>query len=128
MAAQKIGGLVVRVDEAPAFLSAAVVLEVVPMPQVTRVPGAPAELLGIALHGDELLPVIAIGEARESMIVCSCAGEHMGLVGGVIVGSGLFEADESNAVEFRGETCRPLDLASIYAKVHSARWGGRWGG
>jgi hypothetical protein len=117
-----------RVDGKLAFLSAEVVGQVAPLPQITRIPGAPDELLGIALHSDELVPVIAIGSAREAMIICNHAGEHVALVGGTIVGTGVFETTEASVVTFAGEQAEVFDVGAVYARVQTGRWRGRWGG
>jgi hypothetical protein len=124
----KLGGLVMRVDGRLVFLSAEVVREVAPLPPITRVPGAPQELLGIALHKDDLVPVIAIGSAREAMVICTHLGEHVGLVGGSVVGTGVFEASASAGVTLAGERAEEFDLGSVYARVEAGRWLGRWGG
>jgi purine-binding chemotaxis protein CheW len=120
--------VVIRVEGALVFLPASVVREIAPVPQITRVPGAPTNLLGIALHGGELVPVIAVGASREAMIVCTCAGENVGLVGFLLVNAGVFEVDDAKDVMFAGEAAKPLDLPSIYATVQAGRWSGRWGG
>jgi hypothetical protein len=126
--ADKVGGLVMRVDGALVFLSSEVAGQVAPLPQITRLPGAPDELLGIALHKDELVPVIAVGSARDSMIICSHIGEHLGLVGGIIVSTGLFEARSPTSVSVGDEHAEAFDLARLYEKVQAGRWKGRWGG
>jgi hypothetical protein len=126
--ADKIGGLVMRVEGALVFLSSEVAGQVAPLPQITRLPGAPEELLGIALHKDELVPVIAIGSARDSMVICSHVGEHLALVGGVIVSAGLFEAQGPTTVSVGGERAEAFDIAGLYEKVQTGRWKGGWGG
>jgi hypothetical protein len=124
----KLGGLVMRMQGTLVFLPAALIVEVGPVPQITRVPGAPDDLLGIALHRDELVPVIAIGPAREAMVICSWGGENVALVGAKILAANVFEADGPTTVLFAGERAHVLDLASIYERVRVGRWGGRWGG
>jgi hypothetical protein len=125
---RRLGGLLMRLDGTLVFLPADVVGHVAPMPQMTRIPGAPEELLGIALHKDELVPVIAIGAARESMVICNHMGEHVGLVGGAIIGTGVFDVSGDSDVMFAGERAVAFDLGSVYARVHAGRWRGRWGG
>jgi hypothetical protein len=116
-----------RVDGALVFISASVAARVAPMPQITRVPGAPQDLIGIALHEDDLVPVIAVGQGAEAMVVCNHSGERLGLVGGKVVGAGLFDPAGDAGVSFNGETIAPLDLAALYARLRGERWGGRWG-
>jgi hypothetical protein len=124
----KRGGVLLRVAGDLVFVPALVAVSVVPFPLITRVPGAPADLLGIALDRDEILPVVAIGDVREAMVVCTYRGESIGLVGGALVASGMFDVDGDEAVVFAGEHARPLDLPGLYAAVHRGGWGGRWGG
>ena len=112
------GGIMLRVDGALAFIPAAVALKVVPAPKVTRIVGAPDELLGIALHEGQCVPVVAIGSARQTMVVCTFGGEPMGLVGGEVVSVGV-------AID---ETARPIDLAAIYARIQAGGWATRWAG
>jgi hypothetical protein len=124
----KRGGVLLRVGETLYFVPATVALTLAPAPQVARVPGAPSGLLGIALQDGDVLPVMAIGTERGPMLVCSYLGEKIGLVGGVVVGTGLFEVDPESvdAVRFGAERARSLDLASIYAGVQGEGWAGRW--
>ena len=124
----KRGGVLLRVGETLYFVPATVALTLAPAPQVARVPGAPSGLLGIALQDGDVLPVMAIGAERGPMLVCSYLGEKIGLVGGVVVGTGLFEVDPEavDAVRFGVERARSLDLASIYAGVQGEGWAGRW--
>jgi chemotaxis signal transduction protein len=113
------GGVVVRIGERAAFVPADVAVRIAPPPPIARVPGAPPELLGVAMHEGAILPVISIGPERERMIVCRHAGELLGLVGGVVERTGL--VDESDAVEV-------LDVAAIYARIQTGGWMARWGG
>jgi hypothetical protein len=124
----KRGGVLIRLDGALHFVPASVALAVTPVPQIARVPGAPETLLGAALHDGEVVPVIAIGSARGSMLVCSYLGEKVGLLGGGIEATGLYEVDPhtADAVRHKGETARTLDIATIYARVQGEGWAGRW--
>ena len=126
----KRGGVLLRLDGVLWFVPASVALSLAPAPQVARVPGAPAALLGIALQDGEVLPVIALGPAQQAMLVCAYLGEKIGLVGGEIVGAGLFpvDADAVDAVRYGDERARSLDIASIYARVQGEGWAGRWRG
>ena len=117
-----------RVEGELAFLSAGIAAKIGPVPQLTRVPGAPAALLGVALYDDEIIPVLAIGSARDAMVLCDHLGERLGIVGGEIVGTGVFEVDGPDVVVFQGERVKPLDVATLYARVRASGWGGRWEG
>jgi hypothetical protein len=74
--------------------------------------------------------VIALGPVHQAMLVCAYLGEKIGLVGGEIVGAGLFpvDADAVDAVRYGEERARSLDVASIYARVQGEGWAGRWRG
>lgn len=123
----RVGGLVLRVQGDLFFLPASHVEEIVPLPQITKLPGAPDELLGIALHRDVVLPVIAIDRARASAIVCTLAGERIALAGAEIVATGVFDAGPGESVLVGGQVAQPFDLRTPYTKVQAERWGGRWG-
>jgi hypothetical protein len=122
------GGVLLRVDGALVFVSVGLAVKLVPLPQIARVPGAPPDLLGIALQDGEIVPALAIGSARESMLVCTYLGERVGLVGGEVVATGMFEVGADDAVMHGSERAEPLDLGSLYARVHAGGWGGRWAG
>lgn len=105
-------GIVFRVHEALYHLPANVAMKVVAVPEVARLPGASPELLGVALVDGEMVPVIAIGDARSAMLVCSYLGERVGLVGMEVVSAG--RVDRGEAKEF--------DVAGAVAKVREGRW------
>jgi hypothetical protein len=115
----KRAGVLVRAQETLWFIPASIAIRVAAAPRVTPVPGAPPELLGIALHAGVVLPVIAIGPARAEMVVCQHAGELVGVVGGSVVRSGSFDvpADRPDLIEYLGARVHPLDLQAIYARV-----------
>lgn len=116
-------GIVLRAGAVLYFVPASIALRVAPAPRVTAVPGAPPDLLGIALQRGVIVPVVAIGPDREEMLVCQHAGELLGLVGARVVRSGSFDgAPESDAVVFEGERAEVLDVAAIYARIQA---GGR---
>lgn len=128
MGGAKRGGVLVRLEGTLWFVPASVAIAVAPSPQVARVPGAPEALLGAALHEGDVVPVISIGPARGSMLVCSYLGEKVGLVGGHIEGTGSYEPDPAaaDAVRHQGESARTLDLAAIYARIQGEGWASRW--
>jgi hypothetical protein len=123
------GCIVVRVNGELRFVPAQQALRVAPAPRVTAVPGAPAELLGIALHEGTVIPVVAMGAARAEMLVCQHAGELLGLVGGEILGTGSYPvvAGRPDLVVVDDAHAKPLDIAAIYARVQSSVRQGRWG-
>ncbi len=118
------GGVVVRIDGALRFLPASLATRIAPAPRITAVPGAPPDLLGIAMDEGTIVPVVSIGPLRGQMLVCQHAGESLGLVGGEIVQTGRFEPapGRSDAVIFDGLVAPALDVSAIYARVQT---GGR---
>lgn len=126
-AGARAGGVVFRTGEGLHFLSAEVAIEVTPRPETARVPGAPPELVGVALVHGEMIPVVALPTARplagEGMLVCRVLGERVGLVGLEVVATGLFEVrGEAGAVALGAETARPFDVAAVIARVREGRW------
>lgn len=124
------GGILLRIEGALRFLPASAAVRVVSAPRPSPVPGAPPELLGIALYESVVLPVIAVGGARGDMAVCQHAGDLVGLVGGEVVKTGTFDvvADRPDLIEYEGERAAPLDVSAIYARVQTAARSARWGG
>jgi len=116
------GGVLLRVGGALRFVSSSVAFRIAPPPRVTPVPGAPAELLGVAPYDGMIVPVIAIGPARREMIVCQHAGELLGLVGGEVLVTGTFDLvpGRTDVVTRDGEPAQAIDVAAVYAKVQAA--------
>jgi hypothetical protein len=129
MERQRRGGVVLRVGGELRFLPASLAVRVARAPRVTAVPGAPPELVGIAVHEGSVVPVVAVGEARGDMVVCQHAGELVGIIGGEVVRTGMFDVapDRADAVLVDGERAGPLDIATVYARVQSGARPGRWG-
>jgi hypothetical protein len=115
-------GLVVRLGDTLRFVPASVAVQVVPMPRVTAVVGAPPELLGIALFSGVVVPVLAVGPARAEMVVCQCAGELVGVVGLSVVEAGAFEGagDRAGGVVYAGGSAALLDVAAFCAAVQTS--------
>jgi len=122
----KTAGVLLLVDGEPRFLAASAVLRVAAMPPVTRVPGAPPELLGIALDGGAILPVLALGPALREMVVCQHEGELLGIVGAAVVRTGLFDVVPGSADEVvhEGRPAPRLDLAALCAAVRGPQRAG----
>jgi chemotaxis signal transduction protein len=133
------GGVLFRVAEALYFLPATVASKVLPMPGVARVPGAPPELVGVALVDGETIPVVALADLdgpgsrrppagerpradNRPMLVCSYLGERLGLVGLEIVATGRFEAGEAERVVCEGAVASPFDLGAVVARLRQGRW------
>jgi hypothetical protein len=121
-------GLVLRVDGELRFVPAAIAVRIAPPPKVTPLPGAPPELVGVALHEGTVVPVVAIGLGRGSMLICVHDGELVGVVGGEVVRAGSFcvSADRPDVVDYEGRGVPALDIAAICARVQSSAGAGRW--
>lgn len=126
----KRGGVIVRHQGALRFLPASVVVRIASCPPISRVPGAPSPMLGIAHEGGDIVPVIALDEgdergprSRTTLVVCRYLGEPVGIVGCEVVETGSFEPDASieGAVVASGGPARTLDLAATFARLQSAR-------
>jgi hypothetical protein len=122
------GGIVLRVDGELRFLPASTVLRIAPPPRLTAVPGAPAELLGVASYEGMIVPVIALGATRREMIVCQYAGEIVGFVGGEVVHTGTFAIVQGrpDVVDHDGQPAQAIDVAAIYGRVQAGARPGRW--
>jgi hypothetical protein len=125
MTAPKRGGVIVRHDGVLEFLPASVVVHIAACPPVSRVPGAPKPMLGIAYTNGEIVPVVDMcGAPTETpLIVCRVLGEPMGIVGCDVVATGFFESDPSaeGAVIADGAPARSLDLTATFARLQPRR-------
>jgi chemotaxis signal transduction protein len=133
------GGVVFRVADALFFLPATIASKVLPMPGVARVPGAPQDLVGVALVEGEMIPVVAIGalDVRGSrrpaassrpradnrpMLFCTYLGERIGLVGLEIVATGHFDAEDPEHVVHEGVAAPLFDVGAVVAGLREGRW------
>lgn len=116
------GGIVFRAGEDLWFLPASVAAEVLPVPEIARVPGAPPALVGVAVYAGEGIPVLAIGASRACLLVCSYLGERFGLVGVDVLATGRFsppgeESVHGESVVHEGRRARLLDVAALVATL-----------
>ncbi len=127
--AHKRGAVLLRVDGALQFIPASIAVHVGPVPRVTALPGSPPELIGVAVHEGTIVPVVSIGAARAEMVVCQHAGEVLGVVGGQVVRTGVFDIapGRPEAVVHDGQTAEAVDLTTIYARIQASSRPGRWG-
>ena len=133
------GGVLFRVAGQLHFLPATIASKVLPMPVMARVPGAPAELVGVALVEGEMVPVVAIGdlERRGSrrpksterpradnrpMLVCTYLGERVGLVGLEIVATGRFDSIHADQIEHEGVRAELFDVGAVFSSLREGRW------
>lgn len=132
------GGVVFRRGESRFFLPATTAAKILPLPSLTRVPGAPPELTGITLAFGEVLPVVDLSgggpavptmsrRPREgdmgtrAMLVCHHLGERVAITGIDVVATGLFES-AGETVRFEGEVLPLFDLAAVVAPLREGRW------
>jgi hypothetical protein len=120
-------GIVFRAGGEVHFLPASIAQKLLPIPEVAPVPGAPSDLVGVALVEGAMIPVVSVGEARGSMLVCAYLGERLGLVGVEPLATGRFEvpAGESlhgEQVVHEGRAVRLFDVAGLIARVRQGRW------
>jgi hypothetical protein len=122
-----LGGVVVRVEAGLVFVPATIAQKFVSMPKVVPVPDAPLGLLGVALVDGTVIPVVALGPHRDTMLVCTYLGEAMGIVGHTVVASGTFEAPLglAGSVKCAAGIAKTLDLAALAASLSKNAWAGR---
>ena len=142
------GGVLFRVAEQLYFMPATIASKVLPMPGVARVPGAPSELIGVALVEGGMIPVVAIGDLdgrasrrppparlREDgapaararadnrpMLVCTYLGERVGLVGLEVVATGRFDSSDPSSIEHAGVRAIPFDVGAVFSRLRQHRW------
>lgn len=131
------GGIVFRVRDALAFLPATVALEVRALPTVTRIPGAPPELLGLALIDGEAMPVVRAFRGDETraaaayplqpsrppaVLVCNYLGERFALAGIEILGTGTFADVGEGRVAFGEDQVVPFDIGAALASLRVGGW------
>jgi hypothetical protein len=125
----KLGAVLLRAGPNLVYVPAAVAVRLASIPPVTRIPGAPDGLLGVALHEGEIIPIISIGGARDSMLVCAVPGGLLGVVGAIPVATGIFDvAPDGVSLRWAEETAAVLDPAAAFARMAPPSWGGVWGG
>ena len=123
MAAARVGGVVVRQRDGLRFVPAPPVLGITACPPISRVPGAPASMLGIVHTSGQIVPVVAIDDATNTpLLVCRHHGEPVGLLGCAVVETGTFERGAEGVVVASGEVVPALDLDAAFEHLEKARW------
>ena len=59
---------------------------------------------------------------NRPMLVCTCLGERVGLVGLEILATGLFETDADERVMHEGVPAPLFDIAAVIARLRGSRW------
>jgi hypothetical protein len=126
----RIGALLLRAEGQGRFVPASVALRVAPTPPLTRVPGSPPGLVGVALYEGVVVPVLSIGPSRGDMVVCACDGELVAIVGGEAFETGTFESsrDSIEVLEHAGSTYTALDVPALRAAVEQTTPREPWSG
>jgi chemotaxis signal transduction protein len=124
------GGVVFRAGEQHWFLPATVAGRIESMPALTAVPGAPADLAGLAHVGGEIVPVLALRPgavpAPGAVVLCSHLGERVALAVDAIAHTGAVDVDPrgDGSVRWSGGRARAFDLAGLCARLHGGAWAG----
>jgi hypothetical protein len=126
----RIGALLFVAGGEARFVPAADAVRVAVTPPVTRVPGGPPELMGIALHDGVVVPVLSVGPARGDMVLCNCAGELVAFVGAEAFETGVFETDGDTieVLVHEGRRFSALDLPALCTTVERAALRDPWSG
>jgi len=115
------GGVIFRVSGGLFYLPATVAQRVVPVPQIGRIPSAPPDLCGLALVEGEMIPVVAVSDARTAMLIVQYLGERVGIVGVDVLATGRFEAVHDHVL-YSGEHARLFDVSAVVARVRDTHW------
>lgn len=130
------GGVIFRVGAELCFLPAHIASKLLPVPRLARVPGAPPELVGLALVESETIAVVDVRPPISSnrpavpvrssdlgaMLVCTYLGERVGLVGIDIVATGNFETAPAESVVWQDQQAHPFDLGAVITSLREGRW------
>ncbi len=120
------GGIVLRAASGSFFVPAAVARELRTAPEITRILGAPEDVLGVALTAGEVVPVVRIGVDRRLLLLCSVQDDLLGVVGFEGARAGLFaEASEGTGVSIDGHDVPELALVELRDLLVVDRWSTR---
>jgi molybdopterin-binding protein len=124
------GGVLLRTQGGAHFIPASVALAVAPRPIVAPVPGAPEGLAGVAFCEGAVVPVLSIGPARSSMVLCAAGGELVGVVGAESVQTVVLEeaAEAPAFVERESVRYALLDVPGMCEALQSEMSRGPWSG
>lgn len=125
------------------FIPAAVASRVAALRSLVTVPGAPPQVLGVALADGAVVTVLRIGERRvdepryqaddpwpvpgaRRAVICHVGAVDVALSGGVVVATGVFDAAPvGEGILWRGQMVPELDVRALYAQAEAATWAGR---
>lgn len=123
------GGIVVETDRGLAFVDASFAQRIATVTAIARVPGAVAPTLGLAVSDGQVVTVLSlaagvVARGRQAIVICDLSGEQVGLAGGRVVATGVFEAD-GDGVRHHGSTVPAIDVRALYAHAEAAVWAAR---
>ena len=109
-------GLVIRARGRRWFLPAMLVEQVLSTPRLSPVPGSAMQM---TLVEGRVLPVVALGEDGQHLVVCHAGSEPLGLTGVDVEDGGKFEAHEGHegSVRVGDEVVAALDLSAELLKA-----------
>lgn len=120
------GGIVLRAASGSFFVPATVARELRTAPEITRILGAPDDVLGVALTAGEVVPVVRIGVDRRLLLLCNVQDDLLGVVGFEGARAGLFpEASEGTGVSVDGQDVPELALVELRDLLVVDRWSTR---
>jgi hypothetical protein len=129
-----------------AFIPADVAARLTELTALTEVPGVRTPARGIALADGEVVTVIELGKppptgvappryvpgedwavpGADRGVLCVLGGQHVALIGGTVLSTGLFDASETeDGVIWRGELVQTLDVRALYVQAEKAIWAER---
>lgn len=117
-------GIIFRVGETHSFLPAEIARQILALPRITPIPGAPRWCVGLAVvHGNPTAIVSAEPEMPLHVLVLSMyAGETLGLGITEVIAAGAFPRDQDGNVVGPSGPVRDFDFASLYARVRQSEW------
>jgi hypothetical protein len=116
--------VIFALDGAHAFLESRKVVGIFAAPIVTAVIGGPHPLLGCALVGGDVVPVLAVGSAVSLLLLCREEQDLLGLCGFTDLCPGTFEA-EGAGVRHQGKAIPCYALEVLRNTLLTARWTAR---
>jgi hypothetical protein len=120
------GGIVLTTATKKFFVPASAARELRAAPEITRILGAPEDVLGVALTAGEVVPVVRIGVDRRLLLLCEVQNDLLGIVGFTDARAGLFPATEAgDGVELDGESVPALAVTELRDLLLLDRWSTR---
>ena len=124
------------------FIPASTAIRVTALSSLVPVPGAPPQVVGIALADGAVVTVLRLGDGdpgeagcgedawpipgSRRAVLCRLGGHDVALTGGSVVATGVFDAAPvGEGIVWCGQMVPALDVRAIYAQAEAATWAGR---